>query len=175
MTRSVSSPTSTAAAGPVTQPGYLVQIGFTSYTYRFSSRDDITWNSLSWVSNNLQVGALSEAPNGGAALSVVIGNADRAFGAACLIEAPQEKPVSVWAFYEGAIATGDPVLIFSGVVDGPVDITEQSVTLPLSSLNTATLFIPRVRVTPAAGFNRLSPAGRVIQFGNIRYELTSAT
>lgn len=170
MSRSLSAPTSTAAGKIITQPGYLIQLGF-SFVYRFSSRGQVTWNSLTWTENNVQVGALQEAPNGNVSVTVNIGNTDRTFGAACLNEPPQEKPVSIWAFYEGAVAAGDPVQIFGGVIESVDSISEASVALRLSSLNLGTLFVPRQRITRATGFNRLSPAGRVIQFNGVRYEL----
>lgn len=172
MTRALSSPTAIAVAKLITEPGYLIQLGF-SFVYRFSSRGDITWNSLSWVENNVQVGAMQELPNGNVALTVNIGNTDRTFGAACLTEAPQEKPVSIWAFYGTALAVGDPVQIFGGVIES-CDISEATVALRLSALNMNTLFVPRQRITRAAGFNRLSPAGRVFQFNGARYELVAA-
>lgn len=167
--RALSSPTSTAAALPFTQPGHLVQLGFTP-TLRYSSRGDVTWNSLAWQNNNLAVGALQELPNGGTSLTITIGNSDGAFGVVCLGQAPQELAVSVWAFYEGAVALADPVPIFAGVIDS-CDITEAAVTLQLSDVNTNTLFIPRQRITRATGFNRLIPAGRVIQFNGDRLEI----
>lgn len=167
--RTLSAPTTTAAGKPITQPGYLVQIGF-SVVQRFSSRADVNWNAFTWLNNNIQVGVLQELPNGGASLSLTIGNADLAFGAVCLNEAPQEKAVDIWAFYEGATALADPVKIFGGVIDG-CDISEGVVQLQLSELNDRTLFIPRQRITRATGFTRLLPAGRVIQFGGVSYEV----
>jgi hypothetical protein len=168
--RTLSSPTSTAVAKTITQPGYLVELDF-STVQRFSSRGDVSWNSFTWLNNNVVVGQLQEAPNGSVQLALAIGNADLAFGAVCLNEAPQEKTVTVWAFYEGATASGDPVQIFSGVIDG-CDISEAMVNLQLRDLNSRTLFIPRRRATPATGFNHLLPSGRVIQFGGVRYEIT---
>jgi hypothetical protein len=172
MTRAVSAPTAAAASQTITQPGYLLQVGF-SFVGRYSSRGDVNWNGLDWLAANLQVGELQEQPNGSTTLTVQVGNTDRAFGALCLNEPPQEKPVSVWAFYEGAIALGDPVQIFGGVIED-CDISEAAVTLRLSQSNQGTLVIPRKRITRDAGFNRLSPAGRVIEFDGVRYELVRA-
>lgn len=167
--RTLTPPTSTAAAKTYTLPGYLVQLGF-SVPQHFSSRGDVSWNGFTWLNNNVNVSALQELPNGSAALNLAIGNTDLAFGAVCLLEAPQEKPVSVWAFYEGSVGTADPVLIFSGVIDS-CDISEAMVTLQLSALNANTLFIPRARISRASGFNRLIPAGRIIEFNGQRYEI----
>lgn len=172
MSRALSSPTATATAQTITRPGYLVQLGF-STVLRYSSRGDVTWNSLNWTANNVKVGQLQEKPNGDAALALSVGNADLAFGAVCLNEDPQEKSVEIWEFYEGAVAVGDPVQIFGGVIDS-CEIGEGDVKLTLSTLNMGTLFIPRKRITRASGFNRLMPAGRVIQFGGIRLEITKA-
>lgn len=172
MGRTLSSPTATAVAKTFTQPGYLVQLGF-SAIQRFSSRGDEPWNGFTWLGNNVVVSQQRELPNGSVAIGLTIGNTDLAFGAVCLNEPPQEKAVSIWAFYEGATATADPVLMFSGVIES-CDINEQMVQLQLSPLNAATLFIPRERITRAAGFSRLLPAGRVIQFGGVSYEIVKA-
>lgn len=169
MTRTVSAPTATAAAQTITQPGILLQVGFT-FVQRLSSRGDVTWNGFTWLAANIRMGQLQEAPNGSATMQVLVGNTDLAFGAACLGEAPQDKAVSLWQFFEGATAAGDPVPIFSGVIDS-CDITPAAVTLQLSSLNQRTLIIPRRRITADAGFNHLLPAGRVIEFDGVRYEL----
>ena len=131
----------------------------------------MTWNGLDWLSANLRVGQIQETPNGAATLTVAVGNTDLSFGAVCLREAPQGKAVDVWAFYEGAVADADPVKIFGGVIDS-CDINESLVTLTLSQLNARTMFIPRRRITRDSGFNHLSPAGRVIQFGGVSYTIT---
>lgn len=170
MGRTLSSPTATAIAKTITQPGHLVQIDF-STVQRFSSRANQSWNGFTWLGNHVVVGQMQERPDGSVQLAIAVGNADLAFGAVCLNEAPQEKAVTIWAFYEGAIAAADPVQIFSGVIDG-CDITEAMVNLQLRDLNARTLFIPRRRITAGSGFNRLLPAGRVIQFGGVRYEIT---
>jgi hypothetical protein len=168
--RTLSTPTATATAKIITQPRYLFQAQF-SFTVRYSSGEDVSWNSLDWIAANLRVGALQEQPNGSQALTVVIGNTDLAFGAICLNEPPQDKLVDIWAFYEGALATGDPVKIFSGAIDS-CNINESAVTLQLSPLNARTLFIPRRRITRDSGFNHLSPAGRVFPFNGVNYTIT---
>ena len=93
-----------------------------------------------------------------------------AFGALCLNNAPQGRAVDVWAFYEGALATADPVKLFGGSIDDCV-ITEAMVSLQLFSLDRKKIAIPRRRITRDTGFNHLSPAGRVISFGGQRYVL----
>lgn len=168
--RTLSAPTATATAKPISLPGYLMQLGF-SLVLRYSSRGDVTWNGFNWIGANLKVGQLQEAADGSASLSVVIGNSDRAFGAVCLNEAPQEKAVTVWGFYDGALAAGDPVQIFTGAIES-CDITEAAVTLQLSSVNQRTLILPRRRISAATGFNHLLPAGRVIEFDGVRYEIS---
>lgn len=171
MSRTLSGPTATAAGKTFTQPGYFVQLGF-STVQRFSSRGDITWNGQNWLNNNIDVKQLQESPNGSANVSLVIGNSDLAFGAVCLNEQPQGKLVSIWAFYEGAVAAADPVPFFSGEIDESA-IGEDAVTLTLTDSNASTIIIPRQRITRAAGFSRLVPAGRVIEFGGLRIELTA--
>jgi hypothetical protein len=64
-----------------------------------------------------------------------------------------------------------PMQIFSGVIDSVRHRRRGAVTLQLTSLNQRTLFIPRRRITAATGFNHLMPAGRVIEFDGVRYEI----
>lgn len=170
--RTLSGPTAAAAAGTYTQPGHLVQMGFSS-VLRGSTRGDEMWNSFTWLGFNIVVSQIKELPNGSATVTITVGNADLAMGALCLTEAPQDKAVSIWAFYEGALATADPVPVFSGVIDSCV-ITEQSVTLQCLQVASKTLYIPRLRISPATGFNRLMPPGRVIQYAGQRYQIEQA-
>ena len=173
MSRTLSSPTAAEVAKVITQPGYLMLLNFAvAGIFRFSSRGDVTWAGFPWINQNLKVGAIQEQANGNTSVSVSIGNADLAFGAVCLGENPQEQAVAIWEFYEGAIATDDPVLRFGGVIDS-VDIGGDLVQLVLSANNNNTMVIPRKRITRDSGFNRLMPAGRVIPFNGVNYTLTS--
>lgn len=169
MPRVLSGPTSTATAKRITQPGYLFQAAFPFPIY-YSSRSDVTWNGHTFIAANLKVGTVAQQADGSATLQLAIGNSDGAFGAICLAQDPHDVPVSVWKFYEGATAAGDPLLLFSGSIDA-AGIAEDAVTLTMTSLNRRTLFIPRRRFTPVTGFNHLLPAGRVIEFGGLRIDL----
>lgn len=170
MPRTVSVGTAAELAKIITSPRYLFQAQF-SFIARYASGGDETWNGLDWIGQNLKVGALQEQANGSQSLTVMVGNTDRAFGALCLNEPPQDKLVDLWAFYDGALAAGDPVKLFSGAIDS-CDINEAFVTLTLSPLNARTLFLPRRRITRDSGFNHLTPAGQIIEFNGQRYTLT---
>jgi hypothetical protein len=173
MGRTLSGATATALAQQFTQPGFLLQFGFSSVV-RYSSRADVVWGGWTWQANNFTVSQVQELPNGSATMQVNVGNTDRAFGALVLSQAPQEVPVSVWAVYSATPAAGDPVPFFSGVIDSVGEINESSVTLSLSDLNASTLVIPRLRIARATGFTRLSANGRLIDFNGQRYILTRA-
>lgn len=171
MPHTLSAPTTTATQKPVTQPGFLMQAGF-AFPIRYSSRRDVTFNGQTFIAANLKVGAIKQQANGAVTLQATVGNSDGAFGAVCLAEAPQEKAISIWKFYEGATGAADPFLYFSGAIDSVSFADDRSsVSLTLSSLNQGTLFIPRRRISADTGFNRLLPAGRVLFFDGVRLDI----
>lgn len=171
MGKTVSTPTLTGAQALITRPGHLVEFGFAT-PVRYSTRATLSWNSLTWTSGPVVVSGKQENPNGGVSISIVVQNTDLAFGALCLAEDAQEKSVKIYSFYEGATAAGDPILEFEGVIDS-VNIDTRTVQVNAIAGNQWSAFVPRRRITRQAGFNRLSPAGRIIQFNGDRFKLTS--
>lgn len=170
MGRTVSSPTTTAANATVTKPGFLVELRL-STLFRFASRGDTPWNSFTWAASDLKVGDVEDSPDGTARLSLAVGNTDLAFGAIVLADsALQGRGVSIWYHYPDAVGGVDPVKLFEGVVDAGV-VTHASVGFTLTTALSAATFLPRRRITPASGFTRLMPAGRVIQIGNQQIRL----
>lgn len=167
--RTVSTATQAKLGQTHTQPGYLIELAF-STMIRYSTRGDVTWNSKIFAQYDVRVDGIQSDQNGGADARIVVGNTDLSFSALMLNEDPQDKPARIWKFYEGAAALADPVAIFDGVVDS-VDFSHQAVTLNLANGNADTLFIPRGRITREAGFLRLSPAGRIIQFAGQKFKL----
>ena len=152
----------------VTRPGFLIQIGY-STVLRLSTMGDISWASNTWAAANVMVSDAGQDGSGGNGGTLTLGNTDGAYGALALNEGGA-VPVTIWACYAGATATGDPVQVFTGVTDGAT-IDEEKVVLPLMSTGNETLYAPRVFINKASGFNYLQPAGTKIVVGNETFVL----
>lgn len=146
----------------VNRPGYLVQIGFSTTLY-LSTMGDISFMGQTWVGADVKLSGISQDGSGNAGGSLMLGNADGAYGALTLLEGASDIAVVVWACYAGATASGDPVQIFSGMTDG-ADISPEKVTITLVQTRNATLYSPRVFITKPT-FNFLQPAGTKISIG----------
>ena len=155
----------------VTRPGFLVQIGY-SVGLHLSTLGDISWAGQFWSATDIRVSGLGQDGGASSAAQITLGNADGAYGALILNEGASDIPVSIWAVYTGATASGDPVQRFAGVTNGAsIDVSGQTVTLPLVAQGAGTLHSPRVFINKASGFNFLQPAGTKIVFGNETFVL----
>lgn len=171
--RTLSTPTQTEIAKTYTDPGYLVEIAF-STVVRLSSRGDVSWNGSSWLGSesgrDVGVDGLGSDGQGAQTGSLTLGNADNVVGALVLNEGVAGRAVKVWKFYEGATAAADPAQIFSGCGDeAEIGLTEVRISLVSESLQS--LDSPRTRITKANGFNHLPPAGTIINWGGQAYRL----
>ena len=159
--RTLSSKTATAIAQPVTAPRYLVELGFSS-TLRYSSRETLTWNSLSWVSAGILVDSI--APD---SASITLGNSDNSISAIVLGEGVRDKSIKIWAL-DGAspYAVDDAVLLFDGVMSSVLSVA-QRVSIACSARQFASTNSPRHRIAPPV-CNHLPPVGT--QIGNVILE-----
>jgi len=148
----------------VTRPGYLVQLDFSTILY-LSTLGDISWDSKSWTGMDVKVSGIGQDGSGGTSGTLTLGNTDNAYGALILNEGASDIPIKIYAIYANATSTGDPVEVFSGVVDGAT-IDSSMVTLTLSSQGNSTLYSPRVFINKASGFNFLQPVGTKILVGS---------
>jgi hypothetical protein len=161
-----------AGQATITKPGFFVQLDLASQI-RACSRDDTTWNGNVWPAANVNVSDVGTQPDGSQRCTVTMGNTDLSLGAIALGDAQlQGRRAQVWSFLKpaGSLAAADPVQIFDGVVDSAV-VDTAAVTFSLVTLLVSATYLPRRRITPASGFNRLLPAGRVIQIGSQRFRL----
>lgn len=158
----------------ITKPGLLVEIQFSGETVRYSSFGDVVWNEVPWVGAIVSVSGLSWDDNGmvrGGSLSV--GNLDGAFGALVLLYGIADRRVKLWHVYTGAMAAGDPPLIFDGVGDeAQIDLREVSVTLALAGSDA--LYCPRQVYSPATDCNFIPPPGEEIAFNGEIFRLERA-
>lgn len=162
--RSLATAVTTAAGRPITEPGFLLELQL-SPLLRLSSRGDVTWNGNIFAQADLKISDITESPDGTTSVSVSIGNTDLSTGALILNGGGQDAPASVWFFYEGLVQPAEPVKIFGGVLD-TAKVVHREVTLQLVSQGLRTSYLPRRRICAASGFNRLLPAGRVLQLGS---------
>ena len=172
--RTLSGPLITLLGLTVTQPGYLVLLGYSTPLY-LSTLGDITWtppggSSHTWKGTDAKVPGLSQDGKGSSSASLVLGNTDGAIGVLVLTEGAADIEVSIWAVYAGATASGDPVQVFGGVMDG-ADIAADKVTFVLVPQGNQTLESPRFFISQVNGFNWLKPADSVIHWGTGTYTL----
>lgn len=167
MSRTVSGATQAAIAQRITQPGYFVEMQFSSVV-RLCSRGTIPWNGKIWPEQGFKIESLSEA----AVRALRIRNTDNAIGALVLNEGVADRPVQIWKFYGNAPAAADPVSVFSGVCDyAEFDDDGAAVRIALAARGSDALFSPREFISPQTGFNTLTSAGTVITFGLDRFVL----
>lgn len=170
--KTLSSALQTQLGLTVTSPGYLVQLGYSSIL-RLSTMGDISWNSYTWSAADVRVSGIGQDGSAANSGNLQLGNTNDAYGALVLNEGASDIAVSIWACYAGATATGDPVLVFSGVTNG-AGIDSSKVTIPLLAQSNATLYSPRTFCNKASGFNFLQPAGTKIFFNGETFILERA-
>lgn len=171
--RTLTTTTSTATAQTITSPGILVRIDFGIPIY-LSSRGDITWNSLNWVSQDVSVSGISWDGTGSQKGTLSLGNADNLFGALILNDGVRGRPIQIWQFYNGAIAPNDPVQIFNGICDEVSEIGLAMIRIAISSQSVRAMTCPRTFINQASGFNHLPATGKVVTWGDQRYILQRA-
>lgn len=170
MTRPISTEVSTGITGPLTLPGFLVEIDFPDAIFRASSRSAITWNGNVWVPFGMKVTGLgSDGTNASSSGQIQFDDLDNALGTLILGETVGGANASVWMFYgDGAtLGASDPTVIFSGYAsDATFDINNGTLTVAFVQANATTMYLPRQYITREAGFNHLPPLGQSIAWGN---------
>jgi hypothetical protein len=161
--RTLSSAAQTEVVKPDNALGFLVEIAFDTFTGRYCTYGDVTWNSLLFRGVPMQVGGLA---TDGAAVKLRFFDADASMRTLCLTKpGVRNRPIKVWKFYVNALGASDPIQVFNGVGDefqwaqGRVDIT---------GARAAARFLqaPRKRLGPATGCNFLAAPGTLIPWGN---------
>ena len=172
MARTLSTPTTNALAGQLTQPGYLVYIGWAA-PIRLSSRADLTWNGDPYTGFGVVPGGLEwrgSAEQGG---TLKLDNSSGAYSVMALGEGVADVPIKVWIYDEAATATADPVAVFDGVGDS-CDIMPDALTIRVTSKRSRSLYAPRTYITQDNGFSIVPPEGKTIEWGGQRYTFQRA-
>ncbi len=168
--RTLTDATLSAAAGTVTQPLYLIEIGFMP-ALRLSTLGDVTWGGTLWSGGEaIAVGSLESDGTGRQSGVVQIGNLDDYVGTLVLAQGVADRQIKVWKADGAALDAADPVLVFDGVVER-ADVDTARVSLSLAGAGTRSAFAPRRVLGPASGFNFLMPAGAKIKIGATTYTL----
>lgn len=174
MSRTLVGTTSSGVGAAVTAPGYFIEITWASSTGRYSTRGTLTWNSQTWTATDVRVSGLATdagSPSIGGALR--FGNADLAIGTLILSDGVAGRAIRIWAFYgDSNPGASDPVLLFDGIGDGAALDDVGSATIELAQSGGVTLYVPRLYMTQAAGFNWLPADGQIVEFNGERIRLT---
>jgi len=146
MPRVVGATIQAALPGPITEPGYLVYMGFPSTPIRHSTRETLTYGGYDWTgSTGTSVKSVTEL-----AATIELRNSDLSASALVLGNTLSDTPCEVYQLYNGAA-----VLLFSGFLDG-AEIGGR-VVLTASAMSSARK-IPNKYITYPT-FNHLLAAG----------------
>lgn len=170
MARTVSAATDAKLSGPAYAPGYLVQLNLSSIV-RFSTRGDVTWNGQIFIRTVLEVSGLEDDSAAGQ-----LAFDDPTLAVASLVRAENlvGKRVQVARFYEGALATSDPIWFFDGYIESAREERRPRVTMSISRVASQRSLCPARRVSRVTGFNVMQPEGRQITFRTSAFRLERA-
>lgn len=171
--RELSTGMAAAIAAPVTQPGYLIELLY-STPVRLCSRGDLTvlgndWADYPFSLSGIDVDAVTPTQQG----RISFGNADLMVSTLVLgPEGISDITINIWKFYGDAPDDADPLLIFSGVGgEATIDTANFKVDVSLRQAADRVQFAPNDYITVEAGFSLLPPAGKVLTFGKTEYTL----
>lgn len=156
---------------PITDPFYLIQLGFSIPRY-FSTLYEVTVDSKLYVSDrNITVGKITFSANGSVSTSVAIKNADNWASILVLDESPAGKTARIYKAYSKTPTSLDLIMLFDGVMD-KTSINESQVVVSLLSKGHEQISPGLVIGRPY--FNHLPPAGTIITSGNTTITLDAA-
>lgn len=166
MTRSISATMTAAVAEPVTQPIYLVDMGWVAPSPDVNRRiatwsADISWNSQVWQASGATVSKLDTS---GGRLTLPNGN-DDPWLALVMTQFPRGRSIDIYEHHTDFTAspvTADATLIFSGVMDGAA-IDEKSIEIDFIE-GLANKVFP-VSTIDAATYTHLIQSGQRLYWG----------
>jgi hypothetical protein len=167
--RSLSTDLTTALAGPVTKPGYLVEFAF-STPIRLSSRGSMTWNGQTWSDAGLEISGLDAESAASARPTFVLLDFDNALAAIILNSTIADVRVRTWAVYGEAPGASDPLLIFDGFGDA-ASATDERLVVTALAYSARAMLCPRRFIGKDAGFNFLPIVGTTATYGDDRHKL----
>ena len=165
MPRTVSAPTETNINKAITEPFYLVYIGYGT-PLRKSSRGTVTWNSESWIAEDMIVTVSPDRNEG----TLKIQNTDYVFGGVVLTTTIADVPIKIYKAHGTSLEVADAELLFDGVGSG-ADPDTRWVVVDLEKGSTGVMFSPRIKCTKEIGFDHLPPDSLTISWGGEQYIL----
>jgi hypothetical protein len=169
MTRPVTAELLTVAAAGVTQPAYLVEIQWPTFSTRLCTFGTVEWNGSTWQGGGVEIGSMDSA---GTPSQLTLADPDFAYRTLVLADGIRDRRVNIWLADMGALEAGDPVPLFAGFADR-ADIGSGRVTVTLDRLTSRRQFTPRERIGPAIGVNFVAPPGLVVTWGRTKITLES--
>ncbi len=165
MPRTVSAVTETNISKAVTEPFYLVYIGYGT-PLRKSSGGTVTWNGETWTADDMLVTVAPDRNTG----TLKIQNTDYVFGGVVLTTTIADVPIKIYEAHGDSLEVADVELLFDGVGSG-ADPDIRWVVVDLEKGSTGVMFSPRVKCTKEIGFNHLPVDGMTISWGGEQYTL----
>jgi hypothetical protein len=117
------------------------------------------------------VNGLTNTPGGVTTVTLLVSNADNVIGTVLLNEGIELSQVKIWAYDQGAIGASDPVQVFNGSIEEVTDINHTYAVMQLKSGFGEALYSPREFISPALGFNFVTPSNTKIDFNGETYVL----
>jgi hypothetical protein len=172
MTRTLSVSVSAQIGQPITAPGYLLEMLFSS-PVRLCSRGDVTVLGNDWLAWGFAVtgiGVDATSASQGGALS--IDNTELDISTLILEEGIADRSIRIYTFYGDDPQDDDPVLLFDGVGgDVEIDTNVTAIKVSLRQAKDGVQYAPAKYITVEQGFSMLPPPGTVIVFGGQSYVL----
>jgi len=160
--RNLSTYNQTQTSKTITEPFYLLHLGFDVPVY-FCSLKTITIDAITWsASRKFTVSGLASNAAKSRSASLTIDNVDSLVSGLILSEGCAGKDCQIYKGYGTPIAA-DLELLFYGEMDSAT-INTDNVSISLIAKN-STRFTPNIFIA-APLFNHLPPAGTVIKSGN---------
>jgi len=155
--RVLSTVINTAIGQRITQPAYLVELGF-SPIMRHATHKQIVWNGEAWYAGGIDVQSVSAAE-----ASFSLRNSDNSISALVLTQRTIDLTCRVFQMYDT-----DAELIFDGVLGQPTEIGARVQFLARSHVDVGVF--PDERIGPPL-CNYITPAGTVVRWGSGTLEL----
>jgi len=154
----------------VTDPYYLIQMGFSPILY-YSTLYDMSVDGHTYDASRTAKVAFKTNANGTTKGTITIDNADNAISTTVLGESPSGLSCVIYGTYGSNPATADLTQIFEGEMDKAVDSGN---TVKIDIFSTGSEFISPGLVIAKPYFNWLPPAGTIITSGTNTIVLESA-
>jgi hypothetical protein len=160
--RTISAGTTTELAKKEGELGWLIELAFESFTGRYCSFDDKTWNSNLFTRASFKVQSLDTAAS---AAKIDFFDDAAAIRTLCLTGAGvRNRSIKIWKAYFAALGSTDPIFMFKGV-GGQVDIAGGRVAIIARRMGQDLQFAPRKRLGPSTGCTFLAAPGTMVPWG----------